>query len=68
VGAFLVGFVFRLAAVFRGWEAPMPDQPKGTIKSHRLISLERRIGGKSRHELADLELAPRPDTKAHGSG
>jgi uncharacterized membrane protein YeiH len=57
-GAFLFGFVFRLAARFRGWEEPMPDQPKGTIKSKRFISLERRIAGKSRRELSDQPGAP----------
>jgi uncharacterized membrane protein YeiH len=67
--AFAVGFVFRMTALFRGWEEPMPDQPKGAIKSKRFVSLERKIAGKSKHELSDLDLTPDAAARqAHGSG
>jgi uncharacterized membrane protein YeiH len=63
--AFAVGFTFRLLAMFRGWEEPMPKEPKGTVihKSHVLFG--RKLAGKSQRELAELGLVvdagPAPD-------
>jgi uncharacterized membrane protein YeiH len=64
-GAFLIGFAFRMAALFRGWEEPMPSQPKGVHESKRFISLDRKIAGKSEHELSDLDLSPAQSATAH---
>jgi uncharacterized membrane protein YeiH len=63
--AFAVGFVFRLLAMFHGWEEPMPREPKGVVVHKDHVLFGRKLEGKSQHELADLGLlvddgAPRP--------
>jgi len=56
--AFVVGFVFRLSALYFGWEEPMPSEPKGAVihKSH--IAFGRKLAGKSQRELEELGLVP----------
>jgi uncharacterized membrane protein YeiH len=55
--AFAVGFVFRLLAMFYGWEEPMPKEPKGVVVHKDHVLFGRKLSGKSQHELADLGLA-----------
>ena len=55
--AFAVGFAFRLLAMFRGWEEPMPHEPKGVVIHKAHVAFGRKLSGKSQRELADLGLA-----------
>ena len=55
--AFAVGFSFRLLAMFREWEEPMPKEPKGVVVHKDSVLLGRKLSGKSQRELADLGLA-----------
>ena len=54
--AFLVGFTFRLLALYRGWEEPLPREPKGVVVHKDHVLLGRKLSGKSQRELADLGL------------
>ena len=54
--SFVVGFVFRLTALYRGWEEPMPKEPKGIVRHRDSVLLGRKLSGKSARELADLGL------------
>ena len=55
--AFLVGYVFRTFALFRGWEEPLAKEPKGVvIHDEGRPLLGRKLAGKSRRELRDLGL------------
>jgi uncharacterized membrane protein YeiH len=54
--AFAVGFVFRLLALYYGWEEPMPSEPKGVVVHKDHVLLGRKLTGKSKRELADLGL------------
>jgi uncharacterized membrane protein YeiH len=54
--AFAVGFTFRLLALYRGWEEPMPSEPKGVIVHKDNVLLGRKLQGKSQRELRDLGL------------
>jgi uncharacterized membrane protein YeiH len=54
--AFAVGFAFRLLALYRGWEEPMPSEPKGVIVHKDNVLLGRKLHGKSQRELRDLGL------------
>ena len=54
--AFVVGFSFRLVALFRGLEEPMPKEPKGIVVHKDSVLLGRKLSGKSQRELADLGL------------
>jgi len=57
--AFLAGFVFRLLALYRGWEEPLAKEPKGAvIHSDGRPLLGRKLAGKSQRELRDLGLLP----------
>jgi uncharacterized membrane protein YeiH len=58
LAAFVVGFAFRLCAMFFGWEEPMPKEPKGVVvhRDHPLFG--RKLSGKSQRELRDLGLVP----------
>jgi len=59
VGAFVVGFVFRLVAMYRGWEEPLASGPKGTeIHGEGKVLLGRKLTGKSQRELKKLGLLP----------
>src|SRR5262245_37543483 len=55
--AFAIGFTFRLLALYRGWEEPMPKEPEGVvIHGPRRPLLGRKLHGKSQQELRDLGL------------
>jgi len=56
--AFVVGFVFRIVALYRGWEEPLAREPEGVVihGEHRPL-LGRKLHGKSEQELRDLGLA-----------
>lgn len=56
--AFLAGFVFRVLALYRGWEEPLARGPKG-LKVHpdRRPLLGRKLAGRSTEELRMLGLA-----------
>lgn len=55
--AFAVGFAVRVAALYRGWEEPMPREPMGVYKhSDGRPLLGRKLQGKSEQELRDLGL------------
>jgi hypothetical protein len=59
--AFLIGFGFRLLALFQGWEEPLPRGPKGAvIHGNRRPLLGRKLAGKSQSELRDLGLVVEP--------
>ena len=55
--AFAVGFTFRLLAMYRGWEEPMPKEPKGVVVHKDNVLFGRKLSGKSQREMADLGLA-----------
>jgi uncharacterized membrane protein YeiH len=54
--AFAVGFSFRLLATFRGWEEPLPAEPKGVVVHKDHVLFGRKLAGKSQQELRDLGL------------
>ena len=54
--AFVIGFIFRLLAMFYGWEEPMPREPKGVVVHKDSVLFGRKLSGKSQRELADLGL------------
>ena len=61
--AFVVGFAFRLTALFRGWEEPLAKEPAGVyIHSDGRPLLGRKLAGKSQRELHDLGLVPEPES------
>jgi uncharacterized membrane protein YeiH len=55
--AFAFGFTFRLVALWRGWEEPMPKGPRGVVihRDHPLLG--RKLRDKSEGELRELGLA-----------
>ncbi|MDW4573937.1 TRIC cation channel family protein [Microbacterium sp. M3] len=55
--AFLIGFTFRVLALYRGWEEPLAREPKG-LKMHadKRPLLGRKLAGKSQEELRMLGL------------
>jgi uncharacterized membrane protein YeiH len=60
--AFVVGFAFRLLAMYRGWEEPMPSEPKGVVVHKDHVLFGRKLEGKSRREMEDLGLAVEQQT------
>jgi uncharacterized membrane protein YeiH len=61
LGAVAFGFVLRVAALYRGWEEPMPEEPKGVyLHSDGRPLLGRKIAGKSQREMRDLGLVVEP--------
>ena len=51
--------MFRLLALYRGWEEPLAKEPKGAlIHSDGRPLLGRKLAGKSQRELHDLGLVP----------
>jgi uncharacterized membrane protein YeiH len=55
--AFVVGFSFRLCALFFGWEESLAKEPAGVyIHSDGRPLLGRKLAGKSQRELHDLGL------------
>jgi hypothetical protein len=59
--AFSVGYAFRVAALYRGWEEPLAQEPKGVyLHDDRRSLLGRKLRGKSQIELRDLGLRVEP--------
>ena len=59
--AFAIGFVFRLLALYKAWEEPMPKGPKGIVKHpDGRPHLGRKLAGKSDEELRSLGLHVEP--------
>ena len=55
--AFVVGFTFRVLALYRDWEEPLPVGPAGVvIHPEKRPLLGRKLAGKSQEELRDLGL------------
>jgi uncharacterized membrane protein YeiH len=55
--AYAVGFTFRVLALYRGWEEPLPKGPKGVVvHPDKRPLLGRKLHGKSQQELRDLGL------------
>jgi hypothetical protein len=54
--AFVVGFAFRLLAMYRGWEEPMPVEPTGVVVHKDHVLFGRKLSGKSQREMHDLGL------------
>jgi len=63
--AFIVGYVTRVTALYRGWEEPLAKEPKGVYKhDDGRPLLGRKIAGKSVRELRDLGLLIEDEPKA----
>ena len=61
LGAFAVGFVLRMVALYRGWEEPLANEPKGVYAhSDGRPLLGRKLAGKSQREMRDLGLVVEP--------
>ena len=72
--AFVVGYVFRVTALYRGWQEPLPKEPKGVVIHKHHVLLGRKLAGKSKRELHDLGLSVERragiggrDSVSHGS-
>ena len=59
--AFAVGFTFRVVALYRGWEEPIPKEPVGALvhEDGRPL-LGRKLKGKSQKEMRELGLVVDP--------
>jgi uncharacterized membrane protein YeiH len=56
--AFTVAFVFRVLALYKGWEEPLAKEPKGVYEhSDGRPLLGRKLEGKSEREMKDLGLS-----------
>ena len=63
----VIGFTFRVLALYRGWEAPLAREPKGVrLHSDGRPVLGRKLRGKSQRELRDLGLTVEPDQAQSG--
>jgi uncharacterized membrane protein YeiH len=63
--AFIIGFTFRVAALYMAWEEPLAKEPKGAYHhSDGRSMLGRKIAGRSQRELRDLGLLVEPDVPA----
>ena len=55
--AFALGFAFRIVALYRGWEEPLPKEPDGIhVHPDRRPLLGRKLAHKSKEELRLLGL------------
>jgi uncharacterized membrane protein YeiH len=55
--AFVIGFSFRVLALYRGWEEPLAKEPAGVlVHAEKRPLLGRKLAGKSQQELRDLGL------------
>ncbi len=62
--AFVVGFTFRVVALYRDWEETMPVEPAGVvIHPENRPLLGRKLHGKSEQELRDLGLITENQTE-----
>lgn len=60
--AFVIGFTFRMAALYLAWEEPLAKEPKGAYQhSDGRPLLGRKIAHKSERELRDLGLLVEPE-------
>lgn len=60
--AFVVGYVFRVVALYRAWEEPLAREPAGVYKhDDGRPMLGRKLQGKSQRELAFLGLTVESD-------
>jgi uncharacterized membrane protein YeiH len=66
--AFAVGFSFRLLALYRGWEEPLPKEPKGAVVHKDHVLLGRKLSGKSQREMRDLGLVPEEGAASSAGG
>jgi uncharacterized membrane protein YeiH len=59
--AFAIGFTFRVVALYKGWEEPIPKEPAGALvhEDGRPL-LGRKLKGKSQKELRELGLVVDP--------
>jgi uncharacterized membrane protein YeiH len=56
--AFVVGYAFRITALFRGWEEPLAKEPTGVyLHDDGRPLLGRKLRGRSERELRSLGLA-----------
>ena len=59
--AVVIGFSFRLTALYRGWEEPLAKEPAGVyVHSNGRPLLGRKLQGKSEREIASLGLGVDP--------
>jgi uncharacterized membrane protein YeiH len=64
--AFVVGYAFRVLALYRAWEEPLARQPAGVyIHDDGRPMLGRKLKSKSRRELHSLGLVVDPDDEIH---
>lgn len=57
--ALVIGFTFRIIALYRGWEEPLAKEPQGAYQhTDGRPLLGRKLAGKSQRELRDLGLVP----------
>jgi uncharacterized membrane protein YeiH len=65
--AFIAGYSFRVTALYRGWEEPLAQEPKGAyIHGDGRPLLGRKLKDKSQRELRDLGLVVEPEDGATG--
>jgi uncharacterized membrane protein YeiH len=62
--AVVVGYTFRVTALYRGWEEPLAQEPKGVYKhDDGRPLLGRKLQDKSQRELRDLGLLVEPEAR-----
>jgi len=66
--AFAVGYAFRTAALFRGWEEPLAKGQRGIVIHDDRPLLGRKLRGKSQRELRDLGLLVEDEPQATAAG
>jgi hypothetical protein len=61
----VLGYAFRVAALYRGWEEPLAKEPKGVyVHDDGRPLLGRKLKGKSKREMDYLGLAVHKDGDA----
>ena len=64
--AFVIGYVYRVFALYRGWEEPLAKEPTGVyVHDDGRPMLGRKLKGKSERELRSLGLVVDEDTEIH---
>jgi hypothetical protein len=54
----VIGYTFRVTALYRAWEEPLASEPKGVYQhDDGRPMLGRKLRGKSEREMKDLGLA-----------